>query len=168
MDGDIDDTGGQLEEHLKFNRLIRGLYRNKDRHLSVNRKNHSIGENHNCAVLFFYVYGYLPDEEGQVLMLREFKIFHRTPLSYREWSRLVRDEAMKYPQTPTERFHSFYGWRTHRFEWTPLRVGDVWIVIDEKGPRYTEFTKNSFYNEADNVRIARSKQKIHRATEHAT
>lgn len=114
---------------LLQDRLVRSLHRNNDGHLAGSHRGHETDRDHNVAVLYVYT----RDPDG-LYTLHEHYAYSEKSLNYKEWCKYAHEEARKIAQQYSKKdLHGVYGWNTAFIQITPLRTGDLFIKIDEKG-----------------------------------
>jgi hypothetical protein len=127
----------QDDDILLQDRLLRSFHRDKHGHLATHRS-HKIHEaspqqNHNVIILSCYLC-----DDGEYSLFNHY-VYSSEPLNYREWCKVAETEAVRLTRKARnarqKNFYGVYGWQTNFVKITPLRTGDLWLKIDEKGPR---------------------------------
>jgi hypothetical protein len=125
---------------LLLDRLVRSLHRNKDGFLSTNEKNPKVGieENHNAICLYIYTV----DEDAYTL--NTYYVFGGfEPHRYEEWREIANEATDELNELAGANWHGVYGWSTTTIKVTPIRTGDLFICVDEKGVRSARISFNT-------------------------
>lgn len=115
---------------LLADRLVRSLHRNADGHLAGDQYTHDVEKQHNVGILYIYTH----DRDG-LYSLQEHYVYVDKAHSYKEWLRILLPEARRVSRRIGKPLHGVYGWNTSYIQITPLRTGDLFITIDDKGAR---------------------------------
>lgn len=118
---------------LLADRLVRSLHRNPHGHLASGPCAHgnAVDKSHNVAILYVYTH----DADG-LYSLHEHYVYTDKPLTYKQWHAIVEREATNIMrQKARKTLHGVYGWNTACIQITPLRTGDLFITVDDKGAR---------------------------------
>lgn len=124
----INDDGALL-----LDRLVRGLYRNKDGFLAPDERNpkHHVDDLHNAVCLYIYA----EDVDGFYTLNMYYVYGGRDPHTYDDWRDIAFDAVDELNKQAEEKRYGIYGWSTTTIHVTPIRTGDLFIAIDEKGVR---------------------------------
>jgi hypothetical protein len=138
---------------LLADRLLRSLHRNADGHLAAatNRHKDAIDPRHNVAILFVYTF------EDEEYTLHEHYVHSSDPQSYKGWHKIALAEVAKVCKFSGKNLHGVYGWCTSLVPITPLRTGDLFIVIDKNGARGVRLAFNTRETKRETLRQKKSK-----------
>ena len=132
----------QDDDILLQDRLLRSLHRDKNGHLNTDASytSHAIAPkpNHNVVILSCYTC-----DDGEYSLFSHY-VYSSEPLNYKEWCKVALTEAERITRKAARQknFYGVYGWQTNFVKITPLRTGDLWLKIDEKGPRCVRLAFN--------------------------
>jgi len=127
----------QDDDILLQDRLLRSLHRDKNGHLAMDAsyKVHEASPkpHHNVVILNCYTC-----DDGEYSLFNHY-VYSGESLNYKEWCKIAKTEAENITRKARiarqKNFYGVYGWQTNFVKITPLRTGDLWLKIDEKGPR---------------------------------